>query len=436
MKNYRALMPIVVIGFVGLSIYSRMTELQEQETTYLNHLQAAREYREGKIYTNALQEYQDALDMKQTYALCEEIGQMYLEEAKESNIKSWGEYMIEEYPREVAGYEYMIDFNLTKERYRECFELYDIVEKRNLYSESLERTIESIRYIYEMRTGKFVEVSEYSQSYCVGIREEGGVCGYYDINGNQILKPQYLQAGAFGREYAAVQDETGEYYFIDAQGNRKMNVPKDIEITKLGFFADERYYVGEKDKMYYADAQANLVLGPYEDATTFNGQRAAVKEGGKWYLIDLNGNKLSDGYLEFATDVKDMVYRNNVIFAKTEKGYICMDGQGTRIGNDYYEEAKCFLDTTYTAVKQNGKWGFIDNTGKFVIEPQYEDAKPFQNGMAAVKKDGLWGYININGKMAIEPVFYDANCMNENGCAYVKSEEDKWGLLRLIGGIS
>lgn len=46
--------------------------------------------------------------------------------------------------------------------------------------------------------------------------------------------------------------------------------------------------------------------------------------------------------------------------------------------------------------------GFADKKGDIKIEAQFEDARPFSNGLAAVKKDGAWAYINTSGKVIIE----------------------------------
>ena len=32
----------------------------------------------------------------------------------------------------------------------------------------------------------------------------------------------------------------------------------------------------------------------------------------------------------------------------------------------------------------NNKWGYIDKTGKTVIKPQFDEAYPFENGIATV----------------------------------------------------
>jgi hypothetical protein len=58
------------------------------------------------------------------------------------------------------------------------------------------------------------------------------------------------------------------------------------------------------------------------------------------------------------------------------------------------------------AVKLNGKWGYIDKDGKTVISPQFDQAVPFQNGLAQVvvrSSPPKFGYIDRTGKYIWEP---------------------------------
>ena len=50
------------------------------------------------------------------------------------------------------------------------------------------------------------------------------------------------------------------------------------------------------------------------------------------------------------------------------------------------------------------RWGFADQSGKVVINPQFERAEPFASGLAEVRLD-KWGYVNASGKMAVNPQF-------------------------------
>jgi hypothetical protein len=56
-----------------------------------------------------------------------------------------------------------------------------------------------------------------------------------------------------------------------------------------------------------------------------------------------------------------------------------------------------------------GKWGFIDKQGKLVINPQFDRAENFVDGLAPVRigdeKTGKWGFIDKQGKLVINPQF-------------------------------
>ncbi len=62
-------------------------------------------------------------------------------------------------------------------------------------------------------------------------------------------------------------------------------------------------------------------------------------------------------------------------------------------------------------IKQAGKLGYIDKAGKVVVEPQFDRAENFSEGLAAVRvggRRGTCGYIDKTGKFAINPQFDDA----------------------------
>ncbi len=55
-----------------------------------------------------------------------------------------------------------------------------------------------------------------------------------------------------------------------------------------------------------------------------------------------------------------------------------------------------------------GKIGFVDAYGDFKIAPIFDDALPFSDGFAAVKVDDQWGFVNANGDIVISPRFRHA----------------------------
>jgi hypothetical protein len=53
-------------------------------------------------------------------------------------------------------------------------------------------------------------------------------------------------------------------------------------------------------------------------------------------------------------------------------------------------------------VPEKGGWGYIEKSGKFVIQPQYNQAEPFSDGLALVKKLGKQYFIDRSGKTVIK----------------------------------
>ena len=80
---------------------------------------------------------------------------------------------------------------------------------------------------------------------------------------------------------------------------------------------------------------------------------------------------------------------------------------------------------------ENGKCGFIDTTGKEVIECKYDNAYDFYEGLARVALNGKYGFIDTTGKEIIECKYKRVSLFSE-GLAKVKLN-DKWGYIDKTG---
>ncbi|WP_274363642.1 WG repeat-containing protein [Paenibacillus thermotolerans] len=96
--------------------------------------------------------------------------------------------------------------------------------------------------------------------------------------------------------------------------------------------------------------------------------------------------------------------------------------------------------------KSTGLYGYVDQSGKWVIKPSFGDAREFSEGLAAVisgNQNYLWGYIKPDGTFAVEPKYaraYDfkggravvddqglAGVIDKNGKYIVKPEYYLYG---------
>jgi hypothetical protein len=81
-----------------------------------------------------------------------------------------------------------------------------------------------------------------------------------------------------------------------------------------------------------------------------------------------------------------------------------VDKTGKTVIEPAFEDAWPFSDGL-ASVRVGGKWGYVDKTGKTVVEPQYDYAWPFSEGLGRLLKDGTQGYLDTEGKIVIEPRF-------------------------------
>lgn len=93
----------------------------------------------------------------------------------------------------------------------------------------------------------------------------------------------------------------------------------------------------------------------------------------------------------------------------------------------------CGFSEGLAYVMVNRKWGFIDQTGTVVIEPQFSDAGCFRSGLAPVEKGGKWGYIDRKGHVVIDLTWDWASEFYE-GRALVMSSE-RWGYIDKNGSV-
>lgn len=98
---------------------------------------------------------------------------------------------------------------------------------------------------------------------------------------------------------------------------------------------------------------------------------------------------------------------------KTKKE-VSADNNG---GSDIKTEKNTLFGDGMTVLNQRGYGlGYIDKTGKFVIEPQYSKAQPFIDGKALVAKDGKAFFIDTNGN-AVNDIKFDYKTINNLGDA-------------------
>lgn len=83
------------------------------------------------------------------------------------------------------------------------------------------------------------------------------------------------------------------------------------------------------------------------------------------------------------------------------------------------------------AVRSQGRWGFVDRRGAWVVPPRFEAAGRWTGGVAPVREKGRWGLLGGDGEFRVKPVFDEAGSF-WNGCLPVR-RAGRWGLIDARG---
>lgn len=121
----------------------------------------------------------------------------------------------------------------------------------------------------------------------------------------------------------------------------------------------------------------------------------------------------------------------------TDSIYVFVNKKGQNVFNKKFRDAGHFRNG-FAFVNEKNKYGMINATGAYVVQPVYDDIYDISNEMDkrqmyAAKKDGKWGFLDYAGKMVIPPQ-YDSE--NVERYAYSITENlivvklnSKWGFI-------
>lgn len=139
----------------------------------------------------------------------------------------------------------------------------------------------------------------------------------------------------------------------------------------------------------------------YDSVDVLTENLLKVEKNGRYGLCDYQGNSVVDCLYDDFPHFKDgytlLIQDGSAI------GNVSISGKVTKFGNAY------LLDMNYPyysegllAVKNKGRWGYIDTEGNNVIGFKYRNALPFMKGLASVSDaEGNFMHINKAGRISL-----------------------------------
>jgi hypothetical protein len=300
--------------------------------------------------------------------------------------------------------------------------------------------------------------------------------GYIDTSGKVVIKPQFDDAYVFSDGFAAVRqnylwsyiNKTGSFAFATKYGAPGLPNNQRDEIAAKPFKSALTLVDVINDRWRFIDRTGKIRTDirpghPQHAESQFRDGLALAKTepGRKYGFIDINGQLVlehchadgpfSEGLAQTVTfgDKTDelrncgfidktgqvvvkpiyfMVHPFRNGFASVSHGrwresggydgkWTFIDKTGREISPFSFDDAKDFTEG-FGLVKVGKKWGFINTGGKIVIAPSYDGASQFSDGLAMVRIGKKHGFINHSGKMVI-PAKFAAACSFSDGRALV-----------------
>ncbi|MFN3781604.1 MAG: WG repeat-containing protein [Candidatus Kapaibacteriota bacterium] len=188
--------------------------------------------------------------------------------------------------------------------------------------------------------------------------------GFIDTNNRLVIKLENIAGNTFKNGIADVNDKNFLNGFIDKRG--KIVIPLEYNLLEhysegLAFAikGDTFGFINMQNKFeFYVDA---YVSKPFTDGVAFVGK--LINQKMKWALINRKGEKITDYIFD---DVKE--FSEGVAPVQKDGKWFFIDKNGYETLSNDYRYIDKFVDGLAWASLRNGKRGYIDHNGNFIIE--------------------------------------------------------------------
>ncbi len=252
--------------------------------------------------------------------------------------------------------------------------------------------------------------------------------------GQYILKPKYRKIEPFSEEGVAIvrlNSNGAAYGLINRQGE-KITSQKYQKIDPL---SDGVAAVRVNNRFGYINATGEEIVSPkYTRVEPFHEGRGRFIEKGRWGFVDKKGQEVIPAKYSKCKDFQGgravvyMGYRNSGLIDSTGQYFIqpkiasllaFTEGRGlvrTRnhkyyfimengnLYKGYFQNAMPF-QYGVAPVKYRNRWGLLNHKGIPLIAPKFSRIYPFEEGYAKVRVSRFSGIANISGEVILEPEY-------------------------------
>lgn len=245
-----------------------------------------------------------------------------------------------------------------------------------------------------------------------------GKWGMINMKGDYLIPPAYEEIGEVSKDGIAVvvKENLAGYININTA-----SIISSLQWNRAYPFNGGYAKVG-KNNLYGIINSKGIVVCPVEYTEIVNVSDGMIKieKNKKCGFLDSTANIVIPVIWSYARDFKE-----GYSVVETENGnYGFMDKSGKLVIELPEGVRPSDLQEGLSGVVKNNKTGFMDLQGKMIIPFQWDNAFLFHRGYAAVQRHGKWGFINKRGDVVID-LAYDEILPFSDGTADGK-KNDKW----------
>ena len=264
--------------------------------------------------------------------------------------------------------------------------------------------------------------------------QKNGKQGVINLQGNIVLQAEYDDIQFSGKIIKATKEGNTVFYNDKGEEQEKSNFADILYTTNDDYFItinqEGKYGVIDKQKQTIIQNNFEYIEYAFKDyfICTQNGKLGVVNTQ-QQYEIDFVYNVIQrvqdknilqtinteSNTIEIYNQDMQKVYSMQNATMYIEDNYIKLVSDVDRQYFDNYgniiSNQTLFPENQLLAIKQEGKWGFVNQAGEIKVEAQYDMVTECNAyGYAGIKQNGKWGVINEEGSIIVEPI-YDMNVL-------------------------
>lgn len=222
--------------------------------------------------------------------------------------------------------------------------------------------------------------------------------GVIDRSGEMLVEPELDWGRVFSGGLISV-DKT----VLDGDGEllEFFRRWKTIEILNN----DDDVYIAVEDqegRWGLIDTQCKTVIEPMWDAapSRFIGEVSVVRKDGNDGLVGKLGNVVVEP--EWDRILSDWWY-HDLLPAERNGKWGFLNRSGKLVMPCQWDEVGLIELQRFAKVRRGSFWGVVDNQGRVVIEPELDSVSSDCQGFVKVQKGNFWGLVDDQGIVVVEP---------------------------------